>query len=68
MAAETGRISSIIALLMCGADPGASDVRGRSAYACAKDKNTRDAFRKARAQLEEGVAAAANDTTGQVCE
>ena len=32
VAAEGGRPMAVLALLMGGADPGASDVRGRNAY------------------------------------
>jgi len=39
-------------LLAAGADPGASDARGRGPYAVARDKATRDAFRRSRAKLE----------------
>ena len=39
-------------LLEAGADPGKLDARGRTAYAVAKDKTTRDAFRRSRALIE----------------
>jgi len=52
-AAEMGCGDICALLLEAGADPGASDARGRGPYTVARDKATRDAFRRSRARLEQ---------------
>lgn len=55
VAAETGSCDVVRALLLAGASPGLLDGRGRTSYPLCKDKETRDAFRRARAALEAGA-------------
>jgi hypothetical protein len=55
VAAETGSSDVVRALLLAGASPGLLDGRGRTSYPLCKDKETRDAFRRARAALEAGA-------------
>ncbi len=52
-AARAGDAEAVAALLAGGADPGARNVRGRVAYSVASTRATRDAFRRARAAMEE---------------
>eukprot|EP00605_Chrysophyceae_sp_TOSAG23-4_P002922 GSChrysophyteH1.ASY1.ANO1.3217.1 assembled CDS len=51
-AAMHGKHECVRSLLLYGANPCALDARGRSTYAVAKDKITRDAFRRCRAEME----------------
>lgn len=52
-AAAAQGLASVVALLLAlGASPMPSDIRGRTAYFIAKDKETRDAFRRYRATAE----------------
>jgi hypothetical protein len=52
-AARAGDAAAVAVLLAGGADPGARNVRGRVAYSVAASRETRDAFRRARAAAEE---------------
>lgn len=51
-AAERGMSDLVAQLLSLGASPMLSDIRGRTSYFVAKDKETRDAFRRYRATPE----------------
>ena len=51
-ASEKGMTGVVALLLALGASPMPSDIRGRTAYFIAKDKETRDAFRRYRATPE----------------
>ena len=51
-AAERGMSDLVTQLLTLGASPMPSDIRGRTSYFVAKDKETRDAFRRYRATPE----------------
>ncbi len=51
-AAERGMSDLVTQLLTLGASPMLSDIRGRTSYVVAKDKETRDAFRRYRATPE----------------
>lgn len=51
IASRRGLSDTVEALLTHGANPEREDVRGRTAYLLAATKETRNAFRKARAQL-----------------
>ena len=53
IAAETGSSTAVFQLLLGGSLPGALDGRGRTSYFLCKDKETRDAFRRARGILEQ---------------
>ena len=53
LAAEAGMAAVVGQLLALGASPLTKDVRGRLPYSVAKDKETRDAFRRYRG-TEEG--------------
>ena len=55
LASECGTVAVVEALLMAGSDPGASDGLGRSPYFVARDKATRDAFRRCRGVLEQSL-------------
>jgi hypothetical protein len=48
IAAEGGRSREVFALLQAGANPTVKDIRNRYPYFLAKDKETRDAFRRYR--------------------
>lgn len=48
IASEKGHDAIVTLLLKAGANPSIRDVRGRSAYQLARDKDTRDAFRRYR--------------------
>ena len=52
LASEYGEVAIVEALLLAGSDPGASDGMGRSPYFVARDKATKDAFRRCRGVLE----------------
>ena len=52
-AARAGNAAEVASLLAAGADPGVRNVRGRVAYSVAADRQTRDAFRRARAAAED---------------
>ena len=52
-AARAGRAADVASLLLAGADPGVRNVRGRVAYSVAANRQTRDAFRRARAAAED---------------
>ena len=54
LASECGNVILVEALLMAGSDPGASDGHGRSPYSVARDKATRDTFRRCRGTIEGG--------------
>ncbi|CAN0458525.1 unnamed protein product, partial [Hapterophycus canaliculatus] len=51
VAAAGGHVAVLGVLLERGASPLAEDVRGRVPYLLASNKETRDAFRRARARL-----------------
>lgn len=51
-ASAQGMAGGVALLLSLGASPMPSDIRGRTAYVIAKDKETRDAFRRYRATPE----------------
>jgi hypothetical protein len=53
VASMLGRSEIVMSLLRSGSDPGAIDARGRTSYTLAKDKQTRDAFRKYRGYVED---------------
>ena len=53
VATDAGNIFAIYVLLQHGANPNSRDVHRRAPYALAKDKNSRDAFRRARALVGE---------------
>ena len=55
LASECGTVAVVEALLMAGSDPGASDGLGRSPYFVARDKATREAFRRCRGVLEQSL-------------
>ena len=52
-AARAGNAAEVASLLAGGADPGVRNVRGRVAYSVAANRQTRDAFRRARAAAED---------------
>ena len=52
-AARAGNAAEVASLLAGGADPGVRNVRGRVAYSVAASRQTRDAFRRARAAEED---------------
>jgi hypothetical protein len=52
-AARAGSAADVASLLLAGADPGVRNVRGRVAYSVAANRQTRDAFRRARAAAED---------------
>ena len=52
IAAELGKAEICSILLEAGTNPGFVDARNRSAYSVAKDKATRDSFRRSRAVIE----------------
>ena len=52
-AARAGSAAEVASLLAGGADPGVRNVRGRVAYSVAANRQTRDAFRRARAAAED---------------
>lgn len=53
IASAKGLLKAVYALLVKGASPCQLDVRGRPAYFLAKDKDTRDVFRRFRGAVEE---------------
>ena len=55
LASECGKVAVVEALLMAGSDPGASDGMGRSPYFVARDKATRDTFRRCRGAIEQSL-------------
>lgn len=55
VAAAQGMLETVRLLLMKGSDPTARDVRDRVPYFVAKNKETRDVFRRCRAELGEDV-------------
>ena len=52
-AARAGNAAEVASLLAGGIDPGVRNVRGRVAYSVAANRQTRDAFRRARAAAED---------------
>ena len=65
IAAEQGCHAAVQHLLLAGSAPGLLDGRGRTSYFLSKDKETRDAFRRARAILQSnGVDTEAWDAAG----
>lgn len=56
LASECGSVVLVEALLMAGSDPGASDGHDRGPYLVARDKATRDTFRRCRGAIEARVA------------
>jgi hypothetical protein len=55
LASECGNVDIVEALLMAGSDPGASDGYGRNPYLVARDKATREMFRRCRGVIEARV-------------
>lgn len=55
-ASMLGLVDIVMILLRCGADPCTKDIRGRLPYHLAKDKETRDAFRRYRGEYETKLA------------
>ena len=51
-ASECGAVSVVEALLLAGSDPGARDGLGRTPYFVARDKSTRESFRRCRGVIE----------------
>jgi len=65
VASSRGLAKVVQELLLSGADPCRLDVRGRTAYLVAKDKDVRDAFRRYRGRAEAAAAEPEEDDEQQ---